>query len=103
MELLDARTYTADRPWGAHDIAMLDNASVRLHWTNESYHWHVNHETEVFVVVAGHVAMHIRNGGQERVVPLAAGDILRVDPGDEHYAEPLGEARILVIERTGSE
>jgi mannose-6-phosphate isomerase-like protein (cupin superfamily) len=103
MELLDARTYRADHPWGAHDITVLDNASVRLHWTDKSYHWHVNDETEVFVVVAGRVAMHVRNGDEEHVVPLSAGDILRVDPGDEHYAEPVGEARILVIERAGSE
>ena len=103
MELVDARTYRAQRPWGAHDIAVLEDASVRLHWTNEAYHWHVNDDTEVFVVVDGHVNMHVRNGDVETVVPLAAGDVLRVDAGDEHYAEPVGEARILVIERRGSE
>jgi mannose-6-phosphate isomerase-like protein (cupin superfamily) len=103
VELVNARTYRAGRPWGARDVAELDDASVRLHWTNEAYHWHVNDGTEVFVVVDGRVDMHTRNAGRESVVSLAVGDILRVDPGDEHYAEPFGEARILVIERRGSD
>jgi mannose-6-phosphate isomerase-like protein (cupin superfamily) len=103
VELIDARTYRAERPWGARDIAVLDSASVRLHWTDQPYHWHVNDGTEVFVVVNGQVNMHIRNAGEESIVPLAAGDVLRMDTGDEHYAEPLGEARILVIERRGSD
>lgn len=103
MELIDARTYRAQRPWGAQDVAVLDSASIRLHWTNQPYHWHVNDDTEVFVVVDGRVNMHIRNAGVETVVPLMAGDVLRMDAGDEHYAEPVGEARILVVERCGSE
>jgi mannose-6-phosphate isomerase-like protein (cupin superfamily) len=103
VELVDARTYRATRPWGARDITSLVDASVRLHWTNEAYHWHVNSDTEVFVVIDGRVDMHVREGGTEKVVPLASGAILRVDPGDEHYAQPIGEARILVIERRGSE
>lgn len=103
MELVDARTFRATRAWGAQDIAMLENASVRLHWTDASYHWHVNDAVEVFVVVDGNVDMHVRNNGSDHVVKLATGDILRVDSGDEHYAEPIGEARILVIERHGSD
>lgn len=103
MELLNARTYRAERAWGAQDVAMLEDASVRLHWTDTPYHWHVNDSTEIFVVVDGRVEMHVRSGDVERVVSLAPGDVLRMDAGDEHYAEPLGEARILVIERRGSE
>ena len=103
MDILNARTYRAERPWGAYDVANLEDASVRLHWTDKAYHWHVNDGVEVFVVVDGLVDMHIRNDGVDRVVNLAPGDIVRVDVGDEHYAEPFGEARILVIERRGSE
>jgi len=103
VELLNARTFTAERPWGAQDVARLEQASVRLHWTDKAYHWHVNDGTEVFVVVDGQVDMHVRNDGAENIVRLGAGDVLRVDEGDEHYAQPLGEARILVIERYGSE
>lgn len=103
MEILDATTYRAERAWGAYDVANLEDASVRLHWTDTPFHWHVNDAVEVFVVVDGLVDMHVRNGGAERVVRLSAGTILRVDPGDEHFADPIGEARILVIERRGSE
>lgn len=64
--------------------------------------WHVNDGVEVFVVVDGEVDMHVREAGVVRVIRLRPGDVLRVDPGDEHVAHPVGEARILVIERAGS-
>jgi hypothetical protein len=47
--------------------------------------------------------MHVRHDGEERVFRLAIGDVARMDPGDAHYAEPIGEVRILVVERRGSE
>ena len=46
--------------------------------------------------------MHIRVAGEVRVIRLRPGDVLRMDPGDEHVAHPIGEARILVVERAGS-
>jgi mannose-6-phosphate isomerase-like protein (cupin superfamily) len=102
MDILDARSYRAERPWGAYDVANLENASVRLHWTDKPYNWHVNDGVEVFVVLDGLVDMHVRNNGVERVVRVSAGDVLRVATGDEHFADPIGEARILVIERRAS-
>ena len=33
----DARRFTADRAWGARDLAEIDGASVRLHWTDQPY------------------------------------------------------------------
>jgi hypothetical protein len=29
----DARQFTAARPWGARDLAEIDGASLRLHWS----------------------------------------------------------------------
>ena len=46
--------------------------------------------------------MHYREGGREKVVRLKAGDIFYAGVGEEHFASPVGEARILVIERAGS-
>ncbi|HEX3432082.1 MAG TPA: hypothetical protein VHT03_14470 [Rhizomicrobium sp.] len=97
-----ARTFVADRAWGAEDLAEVDGATVRLHWTEKPYKWHVNNGAEVFVVLDGLVEMRYRDGGAERRVVLKASDMFIADIGDEHVARPLGEARVLVIERKGS-
>jgi mannose-6-phosphate isomerase-like protein (cupin superfamily) len=94
--------YRADRAWGALDLAEIDGATVRLHWTDQPYTWHVNDGPEVFAVVAGEVDMHYREAGEEKVVRLGVGSLFVVEEGDEHFAAPIGEARILVIERKGS-
>ena len=98
----DSRGFRADRAWGARDLAEIDGATVRLHWTDSAYEWHVNDGTEVFVVLDGAVDMHYREGGAEKVARLEPGWIFVAGPGDEHVARPDGEARILVIERKGS-
>lgn len=98
----DTRQFTADRAWGARDLAEIEGASVRLHWTDQPYKWHVNDGAEVFLVLDGEVDMRWRQDGAEHVVRLTAGDVFVADVGDEHLAEPRGEARILVIEKQGS-
>jgi mannose-6-phosphate isomerase-like protein (cupin superfamily) len=98
----DARRFTADRAWGARDLAEIDGASVRLHWTDRPYEWHVNDGREVFLVLDGQVDMHYREAGAEKVARLGPTDMFIAEAGDEHVARPLGEARILVIERKGS-
>ena len=98
----DAKNFIADRPWGARDICDIEGASVRLHWTDRPYVWHVNDGKEVFVVLDGAVDMHYRVDGTEKVQRLEAGDIMSAEAGDEHVAHPVGEARILVVEKKGS-
>jgi len=99
----DARAFTASRAWGARDLAAIGGATVRLHWTDQPCHWHVNDGPEVFVVLDGAVDMHWRRDGVERVERLGPADMFVAEVGDEHVARPVGEARILVIERKGSE
>lgn len=98
----DARTFTADRAWGARDLAEVEGATVRLHWTDQPYRWHVNDGAEVFVVLEGEVEMRYREAGEERSVRLGPADMFVAEAGDAHVAHPLGEARVLVIERKGS-
>jgi mannose-6-phosphate isomerase-like protein (cupin superfamily) len=98
----DSRTFRADRAWGARDLAEIEGATVRLHWTDQAYEWHVNDGNEVFAVLHGLVNMHYRSGGEERVARLVPGSIFIAQAGDEHVARPEGEARILVVERKGS-
>ena len=98
----DACSFTADRAWGTRDLAEVDGATVRLHWTDRPYRWHVNDGIEVFVVLDGAVDMHFRADGVERVQRLGPADIFVAADGDEHVARPVGEARVLVVERKGS-
>jgi mannose-6-phosphate isomerase-like protein (cupin superfamily) len=102
VKFTDASEFTADRPWGALDLLALDSATVRLHWTDQPYVWHVNDGPEVFVVLDGVVDMHYRVGAEERVERLSRGQLCVVEVGDEHVAHPVGEARILVIEQADS-
>lgn len=102
MKLIHAKQFTADRAWDALDIAVMDGTSIRLHWTDRPYEWHVNDGQEVFAVLDGIVDMHYRDGRGDYVIRLQPGDIFHAETGDEHVAHPVGEARILVIERHGS-
>ena len=98
----DAASFTADRAWGARDLAEIEGATVRLHWTDQPYKWHVNDGAEFFCVIAGTVDMHYRKAGEVHIARLEAGDMFVADVGDAHVAHPVGEARILVVERKGS-
>jgi len=102
MRVIRSREFTANRAWGADDIANLDGTTVRLHWTDRPYEWHVNDGEEVFAVLDGVVDMHYREAGVEHVVALNTGDVFHAGVGCEHVAHPRGQARILVIEREGS-
>jgi mannose-6-phosphate isomerase-like protein (cupin superfamily) len=102
MRFIDAARFTADHAWGALDIAEIQEATIRLHWTDQPYVWHVNHGPEVFVVLDGAVDMHYHDDDQELVERLTPGRVCYAEVGDEHVAHPAPQARILVIERKGS-
>ncbi|WP_248807401.1 cupin domain-containing protein [Pseudomonas sp. MWU13-2100] len=102
MTIIRSRDFTGSRPWAALDIASMNGISTRLHWTDQPYVWHVNDGQEVFVVLDGSVRMRYRKDGIEQAVVLEAGDIFYAEIGCEHLAEPLGTARVLVIEAEGS-
>lgn len=102
MNFIESRTFTAGRAWGALDIANLGGVTVRLHWTDQPYEWHTNDGEEVFAVMDGQVRMNYRENGQVHSVLMNAGDIFFASAGTEHVAHPVGEARVLVIEKEGS-
>lgn len=102
MRFISAKEFTAERAWGALPIANMNGITTRLHWTDQPYRWHVNDGEEVFVVLDGVVEMHYRENGEEKVRRMTAGDIFYAGLGAEHVAHPLGEARVLVIEKEGS-
>jgi mannose-6-phosphate isomerase-like protein (cupin superfamily) len=102
MKVIRGKQFTGARPWEALDVARLNGITVRLHWTDQPYRWHVNDGEEVFVVLDGCVEMRYRISGIETSTLLEAGDIFHATVGTEHVAHPLGEARILVVETAGS-
>ena len=102
MEIIKAKEFKAAHAWGARDIANMDGITTRLHWTDQPYKWHINDGEEVFVVLDGVVEMFYREGNVEKSAILNIGDIFYASIGTEHVAHPIGEARILVIEKEGS-
>jgi mannose-6-phosphate isomerase-like protein (cupin superfamily) len=98
-----AKDFVANRAWDSALLNDFGDVTVRLHWTDQPYHWHRNTGPEVFVVLDGIVDMHVREDGVERVIRLEVGDGIAVNDGDEHVAHPVGAARILVVERKDSE
>ena len=102
MKVVRAKDFTADRAWGALDIANLSGITVRLHWTDQAYQWHVNDGDEVFAVLDGRVDMHYKENDSIKITRLETEDVFYADFGTEHVAHPVGEARILVIEKEGS-
>ncbi|EAQ64441.1 hypothetical protein MED121_04958 [Marinomonas sp. MED121] len=102
MEITRAKSFKAERAWGAKDIANMNGITTRLHWTDQPYKWHINDGEEVFVVLDGQVTMFYKEEGVEQSVLLEVGDIFFASIGTEHVAHPVGETRILVIESEGS-
>jgi len=102
MKIIRSKEFKSERAWGSLAIANMDGITTRLHWTNEPYRWHVNDGEEVFAVMDGEVDMHFKESGAIKITRLNTGDIFFASIGTEHVAHPVGEARILVIEKEGS-
>ena len=100
--IIRSKRFTGTQAWQALPIVTMNGISTRLHWTDQPYRWHVNDGQEVFVVLDGRVRMHYREAGQQRCVLLEVGDIFHATLGTEHMAEPVGVARVLVVEAAGS-
>jgi len=102
MKIIRSKEFKSDKAWGSLPIANMSGITTRLHWTNEPYKWHINDGQEVFAVMDGEVDMHYKENSDIKIVRLKTGDIFYADVGTEHVAHPVGEARILVIEKEGS-
>ena len=102
MKVVRAKEFTGSQSWAAIDIVNMNGITTRVHWTDQSYKWHVNNGEEVFAVLDGTIEMHYREAGTAKIVILEAGDVFFAEVGCEHVAHPRGEARILVVEREDS-
>lgn len=102
MRIIRSKKFTPDKAWQAEDIANICGVTTRLHWTDQPYHWHTNDGEEVFVVLDGQVEMFYKVNQVKNSTVLNVGDIFYASIGTEHVAHPIGEARVLVIEKEGS-
>ena len=62
-KVIRSHLFTAERAWGALDITNMNGISVRLHWTDKPYKWHINDGEEVFAVMDGTVEMRYKEEG----------------------------------------
>ena len=75
MKTIISKNFSPEQAWAALDIANFLGISVRLHWTDQPYKWHINDGEEVFVVLDGAVEMHYRQQNRHETVLLQVGDI----------------------------
>ncbi|KAF6666684.1 cupin [Pantoea sp. EKM101V] len=102
MNFYRSTEFTGSKAWDAQHIASFGNTSVKLHWTDRPYKWHINDGQEVFAVMDGCVEMQYKEQGEIKRRVLNTGDIFYASEGTEHIARPQGVARVLVIEKEGS-
>jgi mannose-6-phosphate isomerase-like protein (cupin superfamily) len=102
MKIIRSKEFKPPKAWDALDIANMNGITTRLHWTDKPYKWHINDGEEVFVVLEGQVNMLYKKDGKEESTILNTGDIFYASIGTEHVAHPIGEVRILVVEKDGS-
>ncbi len=98
MEVIRGKEFKANAAWGGRDIANMNGIKTKLRWTDQPYKWHTNDGEEVFVVLDGTVEMFYKESGVEKSVILNTGDIFFASIGTEHFAQPKGEVRLLIVE-----
>ncbi len=102
MKIIKSKEFKPKNAWDSQLISNMNGTTIKLHWTDKPYIWHINDGDEVFAVLDGKVEMFYKEDGKEKSAILESGDIFYASVGTEHYAHPIGEARILVIEKEGS-
>lgn len=85
--------------WSPKIIAQMNDYHFKLAKVQGEFIWHDHPETdEVFLVVAGKLDIHLRDG----VVRLNAGDLYVVPKGVEHKPVAEAECHILLVEPAGT-
>jgi len=102
MKIIKSKDFKPNKAWDSTFISNMNGITTKLHWTDKPYKWHINDGEEVFVVLDGKVKMFYKKNKEKKSTILNVGDIFYASIGTEHYAHPIGEARILVIEKEGS-
>ena len=90
---------TFDEPWSPRIVGELNGQHVKLAKLRGAFEWHHHErEDELFLVVAGRLEMHLRDGVQE----LGPGQLCIVPAGVEHCPVAPEEAHVLLFEPVGT-
>ena len=82
-------------PWVPKIVGELNGQYVKVAKFEGEYVWHHHeHEDEMFLVIEGHIAIHLR----DRIVDLEPGEFLVVPRGVEHKPVADGVAHVLLFE-----
>jgi mannose-6-phosphate isomerase-like protein (cupin superfamily) len=103
LSLTDALASFAD-VWSPRIVTRVNDYDVRVAHARGEHVWHVHDDTdEFFLVVEGTFDIGLRDGdgGAERTVHLARGDVFVVPRGTEHRPSSTGGS-ILMFEPTGT-
>jgi mannose-6-phosphate isomerase-like protein (cupin superfamily) len=85
--------------WSPRIVADLNGQQVKLVKLEGEFVWHHHaDEDELFLVLRGRLAMHLR----DRVVELGPGELLVVPRGVEHKPVALEETHVLLFEPAGT-
>ena len=80
----------------------MNGISVRLHWTDKPYKWHINDGEKSFAVMMVRWKCATKKRAKRKPYYSIRVIFFYADIGTEHVAHPQGEARILVIEKEDS-
>ena len=85
--------------WTPHIVGELNGQHVKLAKLSGEFVWHTHEEEdELFLVVRGHLAIHLR----DRVVELDEGEFFIVPQGVEHKPVADEEVHVLLFEPVGT-
>jgi mannose-6-phosphate isomerase-like protein (cupin superfamily) len=99
---LTAALASFDDIYSPRIVARMNDYDVRVAHAKGEHLWHVHeHTDEFFLVLDGEFDIAIRDGGGERTVRLARGDVYVVPRGIQHKPSSAG-ADILMFEPAGT-
>lgn len=100
MKMLHINQLDCAGDWHGFQFPGFTHATVKFRRIESSFEWHENEGQELFMVIDGDLDMHVREAGssEERVVPMAAGDIMLLEEGDAHVARPKGSVKVMFVE-----
>lgn len=97
---LAAKLATFTEAWQPRTVALFNGHDVMVAKLRGDYHWHVHEDTDdFFLVLDGCLEIDLEHGA---TVTLAPGQLYIVPKGVRHRPRAIGEARIVLIEPSGT-
>ena len=88
-----------DERWSPRIVGELNGQHLKLAKLEGEFVWHHHaHADELFLVLRGHLSMHLR----DRIVELAEGELFIVPRGVEHKPVASAETHVLLLEPMGT-